>query len=64
VVVELFRLYRRSIGEGELGDDTLQIYEGEGNNTDDSDADDYIPKKRYSYPQERKLAAIEYYQKT
>jgi hypothetical protein len=57
-VVELFAAYRRSIGEGEPGDENPLFHKEE------DDDDDYIPKRQYAYPREHKLAAIEYFQNT
>jgi hypothetical protein len=57
--LELFANWRLSISDGELGDDQLLAFEEE-----DDEVDDYIPKRRYAYPREHKLAAIEYFQTT
>jgi hypothetical protein len=59
-VLELFRTFRleASDGEGEPGDNDLVDVTVE---EDDDSEDEYIPRHRYAYPREHKLAAIEYF---
>jgi hypothetical protein len=52
-VLRLFADFRRQSGEDEEEDDLAE----------ESD-EDYTPRRRYSYPQEYKLAGIEYFQTT
>jgi hypothetical protein len=69
-VQKLFSDYRRDRGDPDDsgdsggGDDELSDNLGPDNDDDDSDTEDHIPRKRYSYPREYKLAAINYFQTT
>ena len=58
-VLELFRTFRLETSDGgESGDnDLVDVLVEE----DDDNEDEYIPRHRYAYPREHKLAAIEYF---
>jgi len=69
-VVRIFASFRiAKEGDGELGDQEItqrELQEAMEDQEDMEDLDeyDYVPKRRYAYQREHKLAAIDYYQTT